>query len=106
MAGNQIQFKTNPEVITKGIELKVDVPRKKVRRIGITEYKGAALCLSEAFESDEVARYFLDTDDMAAYDEQYKWKLHCDILNYVVSAHCLNGIVTTVGDNYEGVALW
>lgn len=106
MAGNQVQCETSPAVITNRIKSKVDVPRAKVRRIGIAEYKGAALCLAEAFESDEVARYFLDTDDLTAYDEQYKWKLHCDILNYVVSAHCLKGIVTTVGDDYEGVALW
>lgn len=79
---------------------------EEVRFIGISEYEQAAQCLAEAFLSDHVARYFLDTEDLAAYSEEIKWKLHYDILKYTVAAHCLSGVVTTVGPNYDAVALW
>ncbi|APA12853.1 hypothetical protein SS1G_08316 [Sclerotinia sclerotiorum 1980 UF-70] len=79
---------------------------EEVRVVGISEYEGAAQCLAEAFATDEVARYFIDTDDMSSYSEKYKWKLHCDILKYMTAAHCYKGIVTTIGPNYDAVALW
>jgi hypothetical protein len=79
---------------------------EEVRTVHISEYKEAADCLAQAFGTDDVARYFFDTDDMAAYSEEYKWKLHVDIMRYVVSAHCLKGITTTIGKNYDAVALW
>lgn len=79
---------------------------EEVRIVPIAEYEHAAMSLAEAFAVDEVARYFLDTDDMAAYTEEYKYKLHCDIMRYVTAAHCYKGIVTTIGPNYDAVALW
>ncbi|KAH6723235.1 hypothetical protein DL95DRAFT_43516 [Leptodontidium sp. 2 PMI_412] len=79
---------------------------EEIRVLGISEYEQAAQCLAEAFAVDEVARYFIDTDDMAAYSEEYKYKMHCDILRYVTAAHCYKGIVTTIGPNYDAVALW
>ncbi|KAM3069487.1 hypothetical protein ACMFMG_005594 [Clarireedia jacksonii] len=78
----------------------------EVRIIGIDECEPAAQCLAEAFATDDVARYFIDTDDMAAYSAEYKWNLHCDILRYIVAAHCYKGLVTTIGPNYDAVALW
>jgi len=78
----------------------------QVRTVGIGEYREVSECLAQAFAQDEVARYFFDTDDMEGYSEAYKWKLHSDILRYIVAAHCYNGIVTTVGENYGAVALW
>ncbi|KAI1103114.1 hypothetical protein F4804DRAFT_244519 [Jackrogersella minutella] len=50
-------------------------------------------------------QYILDTDDMVGYDDETKWRLHVDIFNYIVAAHCYRGIVTTIGPDYEGVAL-
>lgn len=79
---------------------------EQVRALEIDEYEQAAQCLSEAFAVDEVARYFIDTEDMAVYTEEYKWKLHCDIIRYVTAAHCYSGLVTSVGPNYAAVALW
>ena len=79
---------------------------EEVRVLSIAEYEQAAQSLAEAFAVDKVARYFIDTDDMAAYSDEYKWKLHVDILRYVVAAHCYNGIVTTIGPDYDAVALW
>jgi len=80
--------------------------KEEVRVIGISEYEQAAQCLSEAFATDQVARYFLDTEDMVGYSEEDKWKLHCDINRYITAAHCYKGIVTTIGPNYDAVALW
>jgi len=79
---------------------------EEVRNLDISEYEQAAQCLAEAFAVDEVARYFIDTPDMATYSEEYKYKLHCDILRYLTAAHCYKGIVTTIGPNYDAVALW
>ncbi|KAI0014423.1 hypothetical protein F4779DRAFT_612712 [Xylariaceae sp. FL0662B] len=77
-----------------------------VRAIGISEYKEAALSLAQAFATDELAQYLLDADDMVGYNDEAKWRLHVDIFNYIVAAHCYKGIVTTIGPDYEGVALW
>ncbi|KAI1503869.1 hypothetical protein F5X99DRAFT_78305 [Biscogniauxia marginata] len=85
------------------------VPEKwegQVRAIGISEYKEAALSLAQAFATDELAQYLLDADDMVGYDDEAKWRLHVDIFNYIVASHCYKGLVTTIGPDYEGVALW
>ena len=104
---NMEQIKSSPNFTT--IEKKRSASPSdlsEVRTFTISEYKAAAQCLAEAFATDEVARYFIDTEDMSSYSEEYKWKLHCDILCYAVAAHCYNGIVTTIGPNYDAVALW
>ncbi|KFZ10429.1 hypothetical protein V502_08123 [Pseudogymnoascus sp. VKM F-4520 (FW-2644)] len=77
-----------------------------VRVIGISEYLGAAECLAKAFGVDTLCRYFVDADDTKEYSEERKWKLHSDILHYMVAAHCYQGFVTTIGPNYDAVALW
>jgi hypothetical protein len=83
------------------------VPEKwedQVRTIGISECKEAALSLAQAFATDELAQYLLDAEDVTG--EETKWRLHVDIFNYIVAAHCYKGIVTTIGPDYEAVALW
>ena len=86
------------------------VPRSiasdQVRVVSIDEYKEAALCLAEAFESDHCARYFIDTPDRAHWTQKQKWDLHLSIMEYAVYAHCLKGLVTTVGPGYGAGALW
>ncbi|OWP02750.1 hypothetical protein B2J93_88 [Marssonina coronariae] len=77
-----------------------------VRVLSIAEYEEAATCLAEAFAVDDVARYFIDTPDMVNYSEEFKYNMHCDILRYITAAHCYKGIVTTIGPNYDAVALW
>lgn len=77
-----------------------------VRVVSVSEYKEAALCLAEAFAEDAVARYFIDVPDREHWTEEAKWTLHLEILEYVTYAHCLKGLVTTVGPNYDAVALW
>ncbi|KAI1749897.1 hypothetical protein F4782DRAFT_285519 [Xylaria castorea] len=84
------------------------VPEKwedQVRTIGISECKEAALSLAQAFATDELAQYLLDAEDVGGGDES-KWRLHVDIFNYIVAAHCYKGVVTTIGPDYEAVALW
>ena len=85
------------------------VPRKweeTVRVIGMSECKEAGLSLAHAFAADDLAQYLLSSDDMASLSAEEKWRLHVDIMTYIVAAHCINGIVTTIGPDYEGVALW
>ncbi|KAI9774005.1 MAG: hypothetical protein M1839_001957 [Geoglossum umbratile] len=78
----------------------------EVRVLTMNEYREAGQCLALAFAQDEVARYFIDTKDMANCSEEEKWNLHVDILEYLVAAHCYSGLVTTIGPNYDAVALW
>ncbi|KAH0558499.1 hypothetical protein GP486_004841 [Trichoglossum hirsutum] len=78
----------------------------EVRILTIDEYHEAARCLALAFAKDEVARYFIDTKDMADCSEEEKWNLHVNILEYIVAAHCYSGVVTAIGSNYDAVALW
>ncbi|KAI9736416.1 MAG: hypothetical protein M1818_006150 [Claussenomyces sp. TS43310] len=104
------QVKNSSIVTTASVEKKrspsLDASLEEVRILGISEYREAADCLAQAFGTDDVARYFFDTPDMAAYSVEYKWNLHVVIMRYVTAAHCYKGLVTTVGPNYDAVALW
>ena len=71
--------------------------------VDLKNSKVAAASLAEAFKDDEVARYFL-TD--AHRTSEQTWKLHTKILEYTVKAHCRKGLVLSIGENHEGVALW
>ncbi len=77
-----------------------------VRIVAPHEYKEAAACLAEAFRLDNVVRYAIDTPDHKHLTEAERFELHRAALEYVTYAHCLNGLVLTVGENYDCVALW
>lgn len=76
-----------------------------VKQVGIECYKEVALSLAEAFREDELAFYFMNTEDNWR-SKQEVWDLHVEILEYIVAAHCYNGLVYTIGEKHEGVALW
>lgn len=78
----------------------------QIRVIHPSEYKAAAASLAEAFSDDHVVRYPLDTPDRANMSEDDRWNLHCAALEYITYAHCVKGLVTTIGPNYDCVALW
>jgi hypothetical protein len=77
-----------------------------VRAVGISEHKEVGRSIAQAFATDELAHYLLDSDDMAGLSDEARWKLHVDMMKYIVAAHCISGLVTTIGPDYEGVALW
>jgi len=79
---------------------------EKVRVLGIEDYKQAAYTLAEAFFDDDVAFYFLETPDNGGKTREELWSLHLEILEYIVCAHIYNGLVLSVGEHHEGVALW
>ena len=84
-----------------------DVPNDRVRIVGINEYKKAAQCLAESFLNDAVAQYFLHTDDGGFKGWTPETRvLHNRIYEYITYAHCLKGLVTTIGPDYDSVALW
>jgi len=80
--------------------------RSGIHVVSPSEYKEAAFCLAEAFREDDVVRYPIDTPDRVHYSEEERFALHREALEYVTYAHCLRGLVTTVGENYDCVALW
>ena len=79
-----------------------------VKQIGMKEHKAAASSLARAFQDDEVSFYFLDTPDKrdVRRTDAATWKLHTKIMEYTVAAHCRKGLVLSIGENHEGVALW
>jgi GNAT superfamily N-acetyltransferase len=79
------------------------------------EYRAAAACLADAFSKDHVALYFIDCPDTEHWSESQKWALHVNILEYIVYAHLLNGLVIGVPSatnlpgeeqSFDAVALW
>ena len=88
------------------VDLKPALSNTSPRVLKPSEYKAAALCLAEAFATDEVAQYIIETGDRPHWSAAEKWDLHVTVLEYIVYAHCLKGLAMTVGPNYDAVALW
>ena len=84
----------------------VKPPALPVRQVDLKDSKAAAASLAQAFKDDEVALYFLTTPKDAHRTSEQTWKLHTKILEYTVKAHCRKGLVLSIGENHEGVALW
>ena len=81
----------------------------QVRGLGIAEHKEAALSLAQAFARDDLAQYLVETEGGGSGDgdgDEALWRLHVDIFKYLVAQHCYGGAVTSIGPDYEGVALW
>jgi hypothetical protein len=78
----------------------------QVRICGMGDYKTCAKTLAEAFYLDNIAFYFLDVPDNGGKTREQLWSLHLEVFEYVVCAHIHNGLVLSVGENHEGVALW
>jgi ribosomal protein S18 acetylase RimI-like enzyme len=84
-----------------------NTPKKDgIRVVAPHEYKEAAACLAEAFRQDNVVRYAIDTPDRMHLSEAERFDLHRAAMEYVTYAHCLQGLVLTVGENFDCVALW
>lgn len=102
----------NPAILIKSISAPtvppklMMIPNDQVRVVGMGEYKAAALSLAQAFKDDDVSMYFVETEEVKHWTQQEKWDLHLSIMEYLVYAHILKGLVTTVGPNYASVALW
>src|SRR4051794_8895536 len=77
-----------------------------VRVLGMSECREAALSLAHSFAADDLSKYLINSHDMAGASAEDKWRLHVDMMHYTVAATCLTGIVTTIGPDYDGVALW
>jgi len=78
----------------------------QVRVLNKSEYKQAALCLAEAFKDDDVVMYFVKTGDLKNATPGAEWKLHLHIMECIAYAHCMSGLATAIGPNYDCVALW
>ena len=72
----------------------------------MAEYVQAAESLAKAFVKDESARYMIDTEDKHEALTGELYKLHFDMMKYITAAHIMKGLVTTVGPNFDAVALW
>lgn len=70
------------------------------------EYKAIAHTLALSFADDPVALHFIDLPDTKHWSATRKWNLHVAIMEALVYAHLISGLVTTAGPDYEAVALW
>jgi hypothetical protein len=77
-----------------------------VRVLALHEWKEAAASLAEAFAEDHSCRYFTHTPDTAHWTEEQRWQLHVNMMEYIVYAHLLKGLVVSAGPNYDCVGLW
>jgi hypothetical protein len=96
----------NPKMHADASTSSAPVKDGEIRIVKPEEYKEAALALAEAFEHDHTTEYFVSTPDRAHWTKEQKWDLHLSMMEYITYAHCLKGLVTTVGPNYGSVALW
>jgi len=80
--------------------------KETVRVCQLSEYKAIAYSLARSFEDDPVALYFTEISDTASWTTEQRWNLHLTIMEAVVYMHLLDGMVTTIGDDYGCVALW
>ncbi|KAK5998567.1 putative N-acetyltransferase [Cladobotryum mycophilum] len=77
-----------------------------VRRIGMAESSQVGLSLAHAFAADALSLYLLGDDDPNKYSDESRWKLHVRLMTYLAASHCYSGAVTTIGPDYDAVALW
>jgi len=94
-----------PEIFDEKLDLSLP-STEQVRVCRLDEYKAIALSLAHSFLDDPVSRYFLDTADTTHWTPAEKWSLHLGIMESIVYAHLLDGLVTTIGTSYGAVALW
>ncbi|KAF2671590.1 hypothetical protein BT63DRAFT_422128 [Microthyrium microscopicum] len=80
--------------------------QETIRVCHLSEYKQVALSLAHAFADDPCAMFCIETADRQHWTKQQKWDLHVEMMEYMVYAHMLDGLVTSIGDNYGAVALW
>lgn len=77
-----------------------------VRTVGLDECEAAGRSLAHAFAADSLSHYLLDGEDLDAYSDEQKWKLHVVLMNTVVTSHILGGCVTTIGPDHDALAVW
>ncbi|KAL8672394.1 MAG: hypothetical protein Q9168_003133 [Polycauliona sp. 1 TL-2023] len=65
---------------------------QEVRELPVAESDKAAESLALAFADDDVAMYFVDTDDTENWSKEEKWTMH--------------GLALTIGPHHDCVALW
>ncbi|KAL8682254.1 MAG: hypothetical protein Q9186_001713 [Xanthomendoza sp. 1 TL-2023] len=76
-----------------------------IREISLEESDAAADALALAFADDDVAMYFVRMHETEGWSDEERWNMHVRIMRSIVKAHCLKGLVLTIGPNYDCVAL-
>lgn len=76
------------------------------RTATMSECKEVGLSLAHSFAADDLSQYLVDADDMSHLSHEEKWRLHVDMMTYITAAHLMKGIVTTIGPEYDSVAVW
>ncbi|RDA96097.1 hypothetical protein CP533_1717 [Ophiocordyceps camponoti-saundersi (nom. inval.)] len=75
-----------------------------VREVSMSERREASFSLAYAFATDPLSVYLLDGDEDQTAEQ--KWTLHLRIMSCTFAAYHIRGIVTTIGPDYDAIALW
>ena len=73
-------------------------------RGGVRGGKGRRWCRGRP--DIRTARAQQEDDGGGDNGDEARWRLHVDIFTYLVAQHCYAGAVTSIGPDYEAVALW
>lgn len=77
-----------------------------IRTVRMNESAAAGRSLAHSFATDPLSRYLLDGDDMEGCSAEAKWKLHVALMATVIASHASKGLVTTIGPDYDALAIW
>ncbi|KAF4587385.1 acetyltransferase [Ophiocordyceps camponoti-floridani] len=75
-----------------------------VRDVPMSQRREASFSLAYAFAADPLSVYLLSGD--GPQSAEYTWALHLRIMSCTFAAYRIRGIVTTIGPDYDAIALW
>lgn len=78
----------------------------EVRELNKSDRREAGLALAQSFATDPLALYLMGVDDPTCWSSEKVWKLHVRLMQYSYSSYRFRGIATSIGGDYDAIALW
>jgi hypothetical protein len=78
----------------------------EVRELDMSHRREAGLSLAQSFATDPLSLYLMCADDATCWSFEKTWKLHVRTMQYSYASYRLRGIATTIGGDYDAIALW
>lgn len=78
----------------------------EVRHLNMSDCREAGLALAQSFAADPLSLYLMGVDEATYWSSEKTWKLHVRLMQYSYASYRLRGIATSIGPDYDAVALW
>ncbi|OAA47657.1 Acyl-CoA N-acyltransferase [Metarhizium rileyi] len=78
----------------------------EVRELAMSDRREAGLALAHSFAADPLSLYLMGLDDATCWPSEKLWRLHVRLMRCSYASYRLRGIATTVGGDYDAIALW